>query len=942
MSKIKELAELGQSIWYDYIRRSFITSGELKTLIDEGLHGETSNPSILEKAIAGSADYDDDLKNLVRENKSVDQIYEALALEDISLAADLFRPLYESTNGKDGFISLEVSPTLANDTDNTISEAKRYFTTLNRPNVMIKVPGTPAGIPAITELIGSGVNVNVTLMFSLEHYKSVSEAYIKGLEKLAADGPSVPGGHSVDKVASVASFFVSRVDTAVDDELENIGNKELLGKIAVANSKATYVEFQKTFKGKRWETLASKGARVQRVLWASTSTKNPLYSDTLYVDELIGPDTVNTVPPVTYKKFRDHGTVKVTLTEGVDEAMSDLSRLKDLDIDLNTITTKLQDDGVVAFAKSFETLMTSIEEKRDRIMADKKGYSASLGQYESTINAELKKLEDDKINLRIWNFDYFVWKDDPTEISNRLGWLHIPEVMMDAIPSINSMVDSVRSAGYKYAILLGMGGSSLAPEVFRSTYGAKDGYLDLSVLDSSDPAAVLEHQKRVELEKTLFIVSTKSGSTNETLSFMRYFYNEVLSKVGPDMVGEHFLAITDPGSPLAKTAADLKFRKTYLNDPNIGGRYSVLSHFGLVPAALIGMDLNLLLERASGMLCNTESCNSTLNGNNSGAWLGTILGVLANLGRDKTTLITSPSISHFGTWVEQLIAESTGKEGRGILPVDGEELVSPELYGKDRLFVYMRLEEDDTYDDRVKALSDSGQPVVQLNLRDLYDLGGEFFRWEMAIAVAGMFLGINPFNQPDVEAAKVLAREMVATYQKEGKLPEIEPSLVSNGIIVYSDFETDSIEDALSKFVALAKPGENEGKGRSYVTLQAYIKPSDESDKALHKLRTTIQTKYRLATTQGYGPRFLHSTGQLHKGDAGNGLFVQFLSTMPEDVPIPDKPGEAESSITFGAIKNAAALGDRQALKDAGRNVITFDLGNDIIGSLNKLTESLN
>jgi len=942
MSKIKELAELGQSIWYDYIRRSFITSGELKTLIDEGLRGETSNPSILEKAIAGSADYDDDLKNLVRENKSVEEIYEALALEDITLAADLFRPVYESTNGMDGYISLEVSPTLANDTENTISEAKRYFTTLNRPNVLIKVPATPAGIPAITELIGSGINVNVTLMFSLEHYNAVSEAYIRGLEKLAAEGPSVPGGHTVDKVASVASFFVSRVDTAVDHELENIGNKELQGKIAIANSKATYVEFQNTFKGDRWDNLASKGARVQRVLWASTSTKNPLYSDTLYVDELIGVNTVNTVPPVTYKNFRDHGTVKVTITEGVDEAMSHLSKLAELGIDLNTVTTKLQDDGVVAFAKSFETLMASIEEKRDRLIAKREGYSATLGQYETNINNALEKLEEDKTNQRIWNFDYFVWKDDPTEISNRLGWLHIPEVMMDSIPSINAMVDSVRAAGYRYAILLGMGGSSLAPDVFRLTFGVKEGYLDLSVLDSSDPGAVLEHQNRVDLEKTLFIVSTKSGSTNETLSFMRYFYTEVLNKVGRDKVGEHFIAITDPGSPLAKTAADLNFRKTFVNDPNIGGRYSVLSHFGLVPAALIGMDLSLLLERASGMLCNTESCNSPLHGNNSGAWLGTIMGVLANLGRDKTTLITSPPISHFGTWVEQLIAESTGKEGKGILPVDGEELVSPELYGSDRLFVYMRLENDDTYDDKVKALSDSGQPVVQLNLRDLYDLGGEFFRWEMAIAVAGMFLGINPFNQPNVEAAKVLAREMVAAYQKEGKLPEIEPTLVSNGITVYSDFKTDSIEDALTKFIAPAKPGENEGKGRSYVTLQAYIKPSPDTDKALHELRTRIQTKYRLATTQGYGPRFLHSTGQLHKGDGGNGLFIQFTSAMPEDVPIPDKPGETDSSITFGVIKNAATLGDRQALKNVGRNVITFDLGNNVIGSLNKLTESLN
>ena len=941
MSKIKELAGLGQSIWYDYIRRSFITSGELRSLIDEGLRGETSNPSILEKAIAGSVDYDEDIRRLVKYDKSIEEIYEALALEDITLAADLFRPVYEATNAIDGYISLEVSPKLAHDTENTIAEAKRYFQLINRPNLMIKVPATAEGIPAITELIGSGINVNVTLMFGLDHYREVAEAYIKGIEKLASDGPSIHGGHNVDKVASVASFFVSRVDTMVDHELDRIGNSELKGKIAISNSKATYLEFQNTFKGDRWAELASKGARVQRVLWASTSTKNPLYPDTLYVDELIGPNTVNTVPPNTYKNFRDHGNVRITLTEGVDEALSNLSKLADIGVNLKSITDKLQDDGVLDFAKSFETLMNSIEEKRDRLIAEKKGYFAILGQYKKNIDKGLKKLEDEKINQRIWNFDYFVWKDQPTEISNRLGWLHIPEVMRDAIPSINFLADSVRADGYKYAILLGMGGSSLAPEVFRLTFGSKDGYLELSVLDSTDPGAVLEHRNRVDLSKSLFIVSTKSGTTNESLSFMRYFYNEVLSIVGKEKVGEHFIAITDPGSPLEKTAKELKFRKCFLNDPNIGGRYSVLSHFGLVPAALIGMDLTFLLERSIAMLHNTESCNSTVKGDNSGLWLGTIMGVLANLGRDKVTLITSPPISHFGTWVEQLIAESTGKEGKGILPVDGEEILSPEFYGNDRLFVYMRLENDKTYDDNVKKLLDAGQPVVQLNLRDIYDLGGEFFRWEMAVAVAGMFLGINPFDQPNVEAAKVLARQMVSSYQRDGKLPEIKPTIVSDGLKIYSDIKISSLDESLKKFLSLAKKGRNEGKGRSYASIQAYIKPSPENDIALHTLRTEIQKKYHLATTLGYGPRFLHSTGQLHKGDAGIGLFIQFLSDMPEDVPIPDKPGDNASSITFGTIKNAAALGDRQALKDGGRMVMTIDLGRDTVGGLNKLTETL-
>jgi transaldolase len=372
MSKLIDLAELGQSVWYDYIRRSFLTSGELGALIDQGVRGVTSNPAIFEKAIAGSTDYDEDLKQLAAEGKSVDDIYETLAIEDIAMAADLLKPVYRSTSSRDGFVSLEVSPSLAHDTVNTVAEAKRLFETLNRPNVMIKVPATPAGIPAITQLIASGVNVNVTLIFSVENYREVADAYIAGLEKLAEKGPSAAGGLPMEAIASVASFFVSRVDTAVDQALEAAGNTELQGKIAVANAKVASEEFKTIFSGPRWEQLAAKGAQVQRVLWASTGTKNPNYSDTLYVDELIGPDTVNTIPPATLKSFSDHGTVAETLTRDVDAARSSLSRLAALDIDLEDITRKLQDEGVEAFARPFDKLMQSIAEKRNQILSEKK------------------------------------------------------------------------------------------------------------------------------------------------------------------------------------------------------------------------------------------------------------------------------------------------------------------------------------------------------------------------------------------------------------------------------------------------------------------------------------------------------------------------------------------------------------------------------------------
>jgi len=929
MSKLHDLSKLGQSIWYDYIRRAFLNPRELGALVEQGLRGVTSNPSIFEKAIAGSSDYDKDLQRLVQENKSVDEIYETLAVEDITRAADLLRPVYDAANALDGYVSLEVNPKLAHDTNGTIAEAQRLFKILNKPNVMIKVPATPAGIPAITALIAQGLNINVTLIFSNEVYKTVAEAYIAGLEKLAASGGDL------SKVASVASFFVSRIDAAVDPLLEARGNAALQGKIAIANAKLAYAAFKQIFSGARWEKLAAKKAQVQRPLWASTGVKNPQYPDTLYVDTLIGPHTVNTVPPATLTAFLDHGKVAPTLETNIDAANAQLAQLQTLGIDFNAVTKKLLDEGLVAFVKPFEALMASIAEKRDRLLAGQKNYSFSLGNYQAAVENALTDLRDHTIMARIWKHDHTVWKPEPTEITNRLAWLHSPEVMMDAIPEITALVEAVRAEGYTQALLLGMGGSSLAPEVFRFTFGVKPGYLDLAVLDSTDADAVLAHAKRLDPAKTLFIVSTKSGGTVETFSFFKYFYNWTAKKIGQQKTGAHFIAITDPGSGLADTAKKYNFRKTFLNDPNIGGRYSALSYFGLVPAALIGVDLKTLLERAETMACNSEGCNCPQGGDNSSGKLGAIMGEMAAAGRDKVTLIASPPIKYFGAWAEQLIAESTGKENAGVLPVDGEEVGAPNVYANDRLFAYLRLEGDATYDAKIETLRQAGHPVVQFNLRDLYDLGAEFFRWEMATIIVGRRLSINPFDQPNVESAKVLARQMVAAYQKDGKLPELTPSLRVNGVAVYSDLAAKNLDEALNKFLAQAQPG------RSYVALQAYVQPTSETDAALQKLRTKIQTSLRLATTVGYGPRFLHSTGQLHKGDAGNGFFIQFTSDPRQDADIPDEAGEPKSSMTFGVLKMAQALGDRQALVNAGRRVIRFHFGKNVAGELQKLAETI-
>ena len=678
-NNIKKLFSYGQSIWYDNIRRAMLTSGDLQSLIAEGVAGVTSNPTIFERAIVGSQDYDEALKSLAEEGLDLNTIYETLVLEDIAAAADLLLPVYEDTEGKDGYVSLEVRPTLANDTVGTVEEARRLFSTLDRPNVMIKVPATPEGVPAIEALISEGVNVNVTLIFSIPQYEAVAEAYIAGLEKRAA------AGQDVSSVASVASFFISRIDTVVDRELEELGETALQGKIGIASAKVAYTWFKEIFSGVRWEALTTGGARVQRPLWASTGTKNPAYPDTLYVDSLIGPDTVNTVPPATLQSFLDHGFVSQSLESELEESRSLLTALAELGIDLNGITEKLQDDGVQAFANSFEALMEGIVEKRDSLLTDWQMYSDTLGEYQALVDAALEELSEERVISRIWKLDHTVWKPDPLEITNRLGWLRIAETMLEDRSRIQDLVDSVRKdeRAYTHVLLLGMGGSSLAPEVFRKTFGVHDGYLDLAVLDSTDPGAVLAVEKELDLSRTLFIVSTKSGGTEETLSFFKYFYNRVAELVGAEKTGDHFIAITDEGSRLDQIADRTHFRAKFLNDPNIGGRYSALSYFGLVPASLVGVDIEVLLQRALAMACNNEDCNESVGGDNYGARLGVIMGELAKAGRDKVTLITSPVIASFGDWVEQLIAESTGKGGKGILPVVGEPVGVPEVYSDD-------------------------------------------------------------------------------------------------------------------------------------------------------------------------------------------------------------------------------------------------------------------
>ncbi len=563
-----------------------------------------------------------------------------------------------------------------------------------------------------------------------------------------------------------------------------------------------------------------------------------------------------------------------------------------------------------------------------------KAVEYSMGPYQRKVEKALEELEDNRIISRIWAHDHTVWKPEPMEITNRLGWLHSPEVMGESVERITAFVQGVREEGYTEALLLGMGGSSLASEVLRKTFGVKEGYLDLAVLDSTDPGTILAYAESLTPSRTLFIVSTKSGTTVETLSFFKFFYNWVRESVGEQRAGEHFIAITDPGTPLVDLARSCRFRDCFLNDPHIGGRYSALSYFGLVPAALIGMDIGALLDRAMTMAGKCEACDCQAEGENPGGRLGVVLGDLAKSGRDKVTLISSPQIEDFGDWVEQLIAESTGKEDKGILPVVGEGVGSLASYGEDRLFVYMHLEGDEVYESAVAELIGAGHPVVRLSLKDPYDLGGQFFLWEMAVAIAGYRLGINPFDQPDVESAKALAREAAAEYKEKGSLPLETPALSDGDIAVYGDITAGTPAEALTRFLDNAQSG-------AYIALQAYLQPTPEVTDALQAMRTSLRDRFLLATTLGFGPRFLHSTGQLHKGDEGKGLFLQFTADPPRDADIPDEACFPGSSMSFGVLKAAQAIGDRHALIRRGRKVIRFHFQGDPVRGIKELAGGL-
>jgi transaldolase/glucose-6-phosphate isomerase len=886
--RLAALTAAGTSVWLDQIRRTLITSGELERLIrEDSLRGVTSNPAIFEKAILGSTDYDEQIEELARTGVDSEGIYEEIAIKDVQLACDVFRPLWEEAGGGDGFVSLEVEPSAAHDTEETMRQARDFSKRVDRPNLMVKIPGTDEGVPAIEECLYEGININITLLFAVEAYERVMEAYIRAMERRHAEGKPLD-------VRSVASFFVSRVDTEVDKRLDALGRNELRGTAAVANARDAYLRFKDVFRGERFAALRDAGCPVQRPLWASTGVKDPQYPETKYVETLIGADTVNTMPMPTLHACAEQ--LEVTPGTAEQDPSAELKALADAGIDMSDVTDTLLREGIDKFIVPFDSLVESIESTREGIVTGRPPTirSSIPDDLEPPLIERVKKAESEGVAKRVWQKDESLWGGPGGEIGNRLGWLTISEKMLEHAGELREFADRARADGLEHAVLLGMGGSSLGPEVIRQSYGEIPDGMRLHVLDSTDPGAVLEVERGIDLDKTLFIVSSKSGGTVETLSHMRYFFE----RTGRD--GSRFAAITDPGSPLVDLARERGFRHVFENDPEIGGRYSVLSYFGLVPAVLAGVNIEAMLHRAQVAEQNCASFETGVG--NSGLWLGVAMGQLALLGRDKATFVVSEPIESFGLWVEQLIAESTGKEGKGILPVAGEPLGEPDDYGNDRLFAHLRNPDrpDADVEARIESLARAGHPTVTLAVHGAADLGRIFFFAEFATAVAGWVLGINPFNQPNVQEAK----DNTARVLKEG-LPDVDPG---------------DLEELLGK---AAPP--------HYVALMAYVQPSPEFDAAISELRTEIRGRTKATTTFGYGPRFLHSTGQMHKGGPPTGLFVQLVHDGDEDVEIP------EAGYTFGHLKNAQAVGDLQTLRDHGLPAVQVRLEGDPVAAVRRM-----
>jgi transaldolase/glucose-6-phosphate isomerase len=936
-NQLEQLLDDGQSVWLDNLRRSMFASGELARLIDRGLRGMTSNPTIFEKAIGAGNDYDEQLGKLIGTELNAEKLFWDLAVDDIQHACDAFANVYSSSGGNDGFVSLEVSPLLAHDTQGTIAMAKQLWKRVSRPNLMVKIPGTKEGLPAIEECIYEGLNINVTLIFSVDMYEKAARAYVRGLQRRVAEKKPV------DKIRSVNSVFVSRIDTAVDKMLQSrIANGEklgnLIGKAGIANLKLTYQRFKEVFEGEDFAPVKAAGGAVQRPLWASTSTKDPNFPDLMYVETVVGPDTVNTMPPGTLDALLDHGNIAAdTVESDLDAARAVMQGLQDAKISLFEVTAQLQTEGVTLFSDSFAALLGAIVYKQKLLSSEgAERVRVAMGTAQPDYDSGLDNLVRNDFLKRLWGHDPTLWSSSPQAadiIKRSLGWLAIPQHMLEPVPELRTFATEIKEK-FDFAVVCGMGGSSLAPDILADTFGQFGDYPQLLVLDSTCPTQIKELEERIRIADTVFIISSKSGTTTEPNAFYAYFHEKVSKLLGASVAGKNFIAITDPGSSLETEAKECGFRATFDNDPTIGGRYSALSYVGIAPAALAGYDINLLLDRALGAM---HANDKTVDPKTApGVRLGAAFGGAAANGRNKLTIVTHPDVRSFGAWAEQLIAESTGKDGKGIVPVAGEALGTPADYSDDRLFVYVGAnlpDPDAGVDDKLRALEGAGHPVVRLAMNDQYDLGEQFYLWEVAVAAAGSILQINAFDQPNVQESKDNTVALLEQYGQKGRFDE--PAADAQGHDFDVTFLSGSRTVRAQTPVAALAGVFAQFRSHDYAAITAFIARNDRNAALLDELRLKLRDAHKVATTVGFGPRFLHSTGQLHKGGPAECVALQIVADDPNDMPIPGM------HVGFRTLLTAQALGDWQSLDKRNRRGVRIHLNGDVETGLRALIDAV-
>lgn len=927
MEMQKNFSEIGQSIWIDTISREMLLNNSLKNMIEKlGVTGLTSNPTIFEQAIINSKSYDESIKMAVKKTNSVEEICYFLMIEDIQRACDILAEIYKKTQGTDGYASIEIPPDIDKKQD-IINWATDLYSKISRPNVMIKIPATKEGIEAMEELVKSGINVNMTLIFSPETYEEIAKAYLRAVEFRAQNNMD-------PDVFSVASFFVSRIDSVVDKKLEELASNtkeietksfilSLRGKAAISTAIAAYEKYLKFFFTDNFKNLSEKGFRPQKILWASTSTKNPSYKDTLYADELCLSNSINTLPTQTLYSFLEHGAInKNPIGKRIEESNYLISNLKKLEIDLNDIFSELLRDGILKFKISYKNIIEKLEIKLKELSTQT---DTLIQIFNLDISAYQKELKEKKFIERLYSKDATLWKEEKEHvkiIKNSLGWLDVVKTMEKNLTEIEEFTNKIlKEKKYKYCVLMGMGGSSLAPEVLRSLF-EKNSYLKTYVLDSTNPDWIGDVEKNISLKETLFIFSSKSGGTVEPNTQFKYFYSKIkkLSK----KPGEHFIAITDSGTSLEALAKKNSFRKIFINPSDIGGRFSALSYFGLVPASLFGSDIKKLISKGN------HAYEQTKSGDPTPLALGSFMGLNHNTGRDKLTVILPQKLKRFGLWIEQLIAESTGKEGKGILPVIETEIKEKEYYDKDRMFVVIQFKNfiSEEIESKTNSLISQGAPVLKMYIKEPHDIAEQFYFWEIATAVCGYFMKINPFDQPDVASTKELTKKIL----EKGNI-SLKPDYSISGIDIYkANIEIEKLQTIDDLIWTIL----NEKEEAFYYSICAYLNETEKNDKILSRFSYLLTKATQNASISSYGPRYLHSTGQLFKGGSNKGIFLILTSKSKKDIKI---LGE---NYSFEKLCLSQAKGDFLALKEKGRKVIMiFVKKSEYEKELNKILKKL-